>query len=125
MNFIRYLLEKQPDQEKLFVLGDHGTLTYAELAGKLESLASILFNRYGSRKNILVMADNTPFFIISYLSIIYSGNIAIPVETRISKANLAEIETTSSLSGALVQEKYCQYFEDPPFEIMNETILHE
>ena len=125
MNFIRYLLEKQRDPEKLFILGDHGTFTYAEFAEKLENLASVLYNRYGSRKNILLLADNTPFFIISYLSIIYSGNIAIPVETRVSKTNLAEINTTSSLSGALVQEKYSQYFEDAPFEIMNETILQE
>ena len=125
MNFITYLLEKQRDQEKLFILGDHGTLTYAEFAEKLENLASILFNRYGSRKKILLLADNTPFFIISYLSIIYSGNIAIPVETKFNKTNLAGITTTSSLSGALVQDKYCQYFEDAPFEIMNETIFQE
>ena len=125
MNFIRYLLEKQRDQEKLFILGDHGTLTYAEFAGKLENLASVLFNRYGSRKKILLMADNTPFFIIGYLSIIYSGNTAILVETRISKTDLAEIRTTSSPSGALVQDKYFQYFEDAPFDIMNETILQE
>ncbi len=125
MNFIRYLLEKERDPEKLFVLGDHGTLTYAEFAGSLENLASVLFNRYGSGKNILLMAENTPFFIIGYLAIIYSGNTAILVETRIGRTDLAEITATSSLSGALVQEKYSQYFEDAPFEIMNETILEE
>ncbi len=125
MSFIRYLLEKQRDLEKLFILGDHGTLTYAEFAGKLENLASVLFTRYGSGKNILLMADNTPFFIIGYLSIIYSGNTAILVETRISRTDLAEISATSSPSGALVQDKYSQYFEDAPFEIMNETILQE
>ena len=123
MNFVRYLLEKSRDPEKLFILGDHGTLTYAEFVEKLENLSSVLFNRYGSRKKILLMADNTPFFIISYLSIIYSGNIAVLVETRISKTDLTEIINTSSLSGALVQNKYCHYFEDSPFDIMNETIL--
>lgn len=125
MNFIRYLLENQRDPEKLFILGDHGTLTFAEFADRLESLASVLYNRYGSREKILLMADNTPFFIISYLSIIYSGNIAIPVETRVNKTNLAEINTTSSLSGALVQAKYCRHFDDAPFEVMSETILQE
>jgi acyl-CoA synthetase (AMP-forming)/AMP-acid ligase II len=125
MNFVRFLLEKQRDPEKLFVLGDHGSLTYAEFVGKLVNLASVLFNRYGSGKKILLMADNTPFFIISYLSIMYSGNSVILVETRISKTDLTGITTASSLSGALVQDKYCQYFEDAPFEIMNETILQE
>jgi hypothetical protein len=28
MNFVRYLLETTRDPEKLFILGDHGTLSY-------------------------------------------------------------------------------------------------
>lgn len=125
MNFVSYLLEKNRGQEKLFILGDHGTLTYAEFVRKLKNVSSVLLNQYGSRKKILLMADNTPFFIISYLSIIYSGNTAVLVETRISKTDLTQINETSSLSGALVQAKYCPYFEDSPFDIINETILQE
>ena len=125
MNFVRYLLERPHDPEKLFILGDHGTLTYAEFVQKVEDVTSVLYNRFGSGKKILLMADNTPFFIISYLSIIYSGNTAVLVETRISKTDLTRIIDTSSLSGALVQNKYCHYFEDSPFDIMNESILKE
>jgi len=123
MNFVRYLLEKTRDLEKLFILGDHGTLSYAEFVQKVEDVTSIILNRYGSMKKILLMADNTPFFIICYLSIIYSGNTAVLVETRISKTDLAQIIDTSSLSGALIQNKYCHYFEDSRFDIMNEAIL--
>ena len=125
MNFVSYLLEKNRGQEKLFILGDHGTLTYAEFVRKLKNVSTVLLNQYGRRKKILLMADNTPFFIISYLSIIYSGNTAVLVETRISKTDLTQINETSSLSGALVQAKYCPYFEDSPFDIINETILQE
>ena len=125
MNFVSYLLEKNRDPEKLFILGDHGSLTYAEFEGKLANLSSYLRNRFGSRKKILLMADNTPFFIISYLAIIYSGNTAVLVETRISKNDLKSIRDASALSGALVQDKYCHYFEDSPFALMNETILQE
>ena len=74
MNFVRYLLENSNSQDKLFVTGDHGTLTYPELVKKLAKLSSLLYNRYGTRKKFLVMADNSPFFILSYLSIIASGN---------------------------------------------------
>jgi long-chain acyl-CoA synthetase len=125
MNFVSYLLEKNRDPEKLFILGDHGSLTYAEFEGKLANLSSYLMNRFGGRKKILLMADNTPFFIISYLAIICSGNIAVLVETRISKNDLKSIRDASALSGALVQDKYCHHFEDSPFAIMNETILQE
>jgi acyl-CoA synthetase (AMP-forming)/AMP-acid ligase II len=125
MNFVSYLLEKNRDPEKLFILGDHGSLTYADFIRKLENLSSFIYNRFGSRKKILLIADNTPFFIISYLSIISSGNIAVLVETRISKNDLKSILDTSSLSGAFAQNKYCHFFEDSSFCIMNETILAE
>lgn len=125
MNFIRYLLEGTRDPEKLFILGDHGTLSYAEFERKVEDVTSILIRQYGSMKNILLMADNTPFFIICYLSIINSGNTAVLVETRISRTDLSQIIHTSSLSGAFVQDKYCHCFEDSPFSVMTEAILKE
>jgi long-chain acyl-CoA synthetase len=105
MNFVRYLLEEARDPEKLFILGDYGTLSYAELLRRVEEVTSALIRQYGSMKKILLMADNTPFFIVCYLSIICSGNTAVLVETRISKADLSQIIQTSSLSGALVQDK--------------------
>ena len=71
------------------------------------------------------MADNTPFFIASYLSIIYSGNIAVLVETRIGKTDLTHIIDASSLCGAFVQDKYCKNFEGSKFDIINETIMTE
>jgi acyl-CoA synthetase (AMP-forming)/AMP-acid ligase II len=125
MNFVRYLLEGTHDPEKLSILGDNGTLSYAELGQKVEEVTSFLIHKYGSMKKILLMADNTPFFIICYLSIIYSGNTAVLVETRISKDDLSRIIHTSSLSGALVQNKYRHFFEDSPFSITNEAVLKE
>jgi len=125
MNFVSYLLQKSRCQEKLFVTGDHGTLTYPEFVGKLETLSSVVYNRYGTRKKFLLMADNTPFFIISYLSIIYSGNIAVLVETKMSKTDLTQICETSSLSGAFVQNKFSKNFEGLKVAIINETILDE
>ena len=125
MNFVSYLLENSRSLDKLFVLGDHGTLTYPEFVRKLENLSSYIYDRYGSRKKFLLMADNSPFFIISYLSIIYSGNIAVLVETKISKTDLTQISEASSLSGAFVQTKYHAIFEGAPYYIINETVLDE
>ncbi len=125
MNFVRYLLEGPHDPEKLFMLGDHGTLSYAEVIQKVEEVTSFIIQQYGSMKKILLMADNTPFFIISYLSIICSGNTAVLVETRISRSDLSRIIHTCSLSGAFVQDKYRHLFEDSPFSIMNEAVLKE
>jgi len=125
MNFVRYLLEKSRYQEKVFVTGDHGTLTYPEFIKNLENLSSVLHSRFGTKKKFLLMADNNPFFIISYLSIIYSGNIAVLVETRISTTDLTGIIDSSSLTGAFVQKRYRHYFEGSDVPLIDETILDE
>jgi long-chain acyl-CoA synthetase len=125
MNFIRYLLKRPYDPEKLFIMGDHGTLSYAEFLHRMAGVTSFLSNRYGSRKKILLMADDTPFFIISYLSIIASGNTAVLVETRISETDLARISDTGSFSGALVQDRYSRCFEDTPFDLVHESMVKE
>jgi long-chain acyl-CoA synthetase len=123
MNFGWYLLEKSRCQDKVFVTGDQGTLTYPEFVKKLENLSSVIFHRFGTRKKFLLMADNTPFFIISYLSIIYSGNTAVLVETRISKKDLTGIIESSSLSAAFVQKKYSTNFEGSGVALIDESII--
>jgi long-chain acyl-CoA synthetase len=123
MNFGWYLLEKSRCQDKVFVTGDQGTLTYPELVKKLNNLSSVIFHRFGTRKKFLLMADNTPFFIISYLSIIYSGNTAVLVETRISKKDLTGIIESSSLSAAFVQKKYSTNFEGSGVALIDESII--
>jgi len=125
MNFVKYLIEKSRHQDKIFVTGDHGTLTYQEFIKNLENLSSHLYTRYGTGKKFLVMADNSPFFIISYLSIISSGNTAVLVETRISNADLTSIIGMSSLSGAFVQKKYSAHVGGLDLAIINETMLDE
>jgi acyl-CoA synthetase (AMP-forming)/AMP-acid ligase II len=125
MNFGQYLLENSRCQDKVFVTGDQGTLTYPEFIKKLENLSSVIYHRYGTRKKFLVMADNTPFFIISYLSIICSGNIAVLVETKISKKDLTGIINSSSLTAAFVQKKYRNSFEDSGVALIDETIIDE
>jgi acyl-CoA synthetase (AMP-forming)/AMP-acid ligase II len=125
MNFGWYLLEKSRCQDTVFVTGDQGTLTYPEFIKKLENLSSVIYHRYGTRKKFLLMADNTPFFIISYLSIISSGNIAVLVETKISTKDLTGIIDSSSLTAAFVQKKYRNNFEGSGVALIDETIMDE
>jgi long-chain acyl-CoA synthetase len=125
MNFVSYLLENSRCLDTLFVTGDQGTLSYPEFVRNLEALSYRIYNQFGSRKQFLVMADNSPFFIISYLSIIYSGNIAVLVETKISKNDLTQISKASSLTGAFVQKKYRNNFDNSTLALFDETIIDE
>jgi long-chain acyl-CoA synthetase len=125
MNFVSYLFEKNRYLEKLFIIGDQGTVSYAEFIRSLEYLSSGISQHYGGGKKFLLMADNTPFFIISYFAIINSGNIVVLIDTKTSKTDLRQILATSSPYGAFVQDNYCKRFEGSELDLFNETIISE
>jgi long-chain acyl-CoA synthetase len=121
MNFVSFLLEKSRLLEKPFVLGGQETLSYPDLVKKLEGISLSLYNRYGTGKKILIMADNNPFFILGYLSVIYSGNIAVLAETRSGRTDLEQIQTSGELTAAFIQEKYLPNFEGSGLEIISKN----
>jgi long-chain acyl-CoA synthetase len=123
MNFVSYLLEKSHNPDKLLILGDDTALTYKDFIKNLEKLSSGLNHRHGSRKKFLVMADNSIFFIISYLAIIHSGNTAVVVETRINASDLKKIMDSCSLSGIFTQDKYSENFEGSEIPLFDENFL--
>ena len=84
MNAADYLLEKSRELNKEFVAGTNESISYRELWKKVNALSSHITSKFGTRKEILLLSENKLFFIISYLAIIKSGNIAILLETRIS-----------------------------------------
>ena len=74
------------------------TLTNLFLSGKKKShfrqlydssltLASWLEKEVGRNKHIILISANNLFFITSYLAIIKSGNICIPLDPKIEKEN--------------------------------------
>lgn len=103
-----YLFEGSGCPTNPFLLGSDVTITYCQLLNAVDSLASTLFERYGLHKQILLISDNSFFFIVSYLAIIKSGNTAVLVETRIGKGDLAHIMATCSFDACFIQEKNCE-----------------
>lgn len=104
-NFADYLLENPARPDKEFILGTKESINYGELIKRVNSLAYYIFKNYGSGNEFLLLSENSIFFIVSYLSIIKSGNIAVLVETRISKEDLATIISLCDFSGYFVQSK--------------------
>lgn len=121
MNFVKYLFKKSRHLEKPFVLGDQETLSYPIFVEKLERISASIHNRYGMGKKFLIMADNNAFFILAYLSVMYSGNIAVLTETRSSRADLDQIQKIGELTAAFVQEKYLNNFDGSGLDIISET----
>ena len=106
MNVADYLLEKCSNLDKDFVVGTKETISYKELLNKVNKLASHLYADLGTGKEIMLLSENNVFFIVSYLSIIKSGNVVVLLDTKISENDLKNILEKCSISAFFVQDKF-------------------
>jgi long-chain acyl-CoA synthetase len=111
MNAVDFLLEKSRSLDKDFIVGTEETISYKDLCRKVNGLALHIHEKIGTGKEIMLLSQNNVFFIISYLSIIKSGNVVIMLETRISEKDLEAVLNRCSLSGILVQSKFESKFD--------------
>lgn len=108
MNFATFLLEPNRERTTDAVITATERLSHADLYCRVQSLARYLLDRYGTGNEILLLADNSLFFIVSYLAIVQSGNVALLVETRIAPEQLAQVISTCSVRAVCVDERHRQ-----------------
>jgi len=106
MNFVDFLFEKTDHLSQECVISREGILTYQDVLSCVDGLAAYLGETIGSGIEILLLSENNPFFIISYLAIIKSGNVALLVETQISDEQLATIVQDCRIGAFFIQEKF-------------------
>ena len=90
MNAFDYFFENTFDSEKLFLVGKEET-SFKQLYNNCISLANNLNQKIGKDQKILLLSENNKFCITSYLAIIKSGNICIPLDPGIEKENFEYI----------------------------------
>jgi long-chain acyl-CoA synthetase len=86
MNAFDYFFEKTSTLEKLFLAGKE-EISFTKLYDSSLTLAKWIENEVGRNKHIILISVNNLFFIKSYLAIIKSGNICIPLDPGIEKEN--------------------------------------
>lgn len=86
MNAFDYFFEKTAELEKPFLVGKE-EISFQHLHDSALKLAYWLENEVGQNKNIILTSVNNLFFITSYLAILKSGNICIPLDPSIEKEN--------------------------------------
>jgi long-chain acyl-CoA synthetase len=87
MNVVQYLFENSFSMEKDFVLGNKETISYTNLYYQTSRMASYLASSIGSNRNIILVSNNNNFFLISYLGIMMSGNVCVPLDPSIEQKN--------------------------------------
>ncbi|HSA37597.1 MAG TPA: AMP-binding protein [Methanoregula sp.] len=123
MDFVRYLFEQPRDPDQVVLLGDNLTVTYGELTEQLNRVSGWIFQKYGKDKKFLILADNSLFFILSYLGIMQSGNTAVLVETRPSLSDLKYIIDNTVPPALFVQKKYLPALASLNAEFITEETL--
>jgi long-chain acyl-CoA synthetase len=86
MNAFDYFFEHTSDLEKLFLVGKE-EISFMELHTCSLKLAAWIEKEIGRDKHIILLSANNLFMIKSYLAIVKSGNICIPLDPNIEKEN--------------------------------------
>jgi len=86
MNSFDYFFQNSSQLEKPFLVGKED-VSFKELYNSSLSLASWLRNEIGSNKHVLLLSHNNLFFLKTYLAILKSGNICIPLDPAIEEEN--------------------------------------
>jgi len=90
MNAFDYFFEKTADLDKPFLVGKE-EINFKRLCTNCVNLASRIEEEVGRNNHIILLSVNNLFFITSYLAIIKSGNICIPLDPSIEKENFRYI----------------------------------
>jgi acyl-CoA synthetase (AMP-forming)/AMP-acid ligase II len=90
MNAFDYFFEHTSHLEKEFLVGKE-EITYKDLYSSCIHLSDWLKGQVGQNQHILLLSINNLFFLKTYLAIIKSGNICIPLDPGIEKENFIYI----------------------------------
>jgi len=121
VNCVDYFLECSSALDKKFILGRYETLNYTNLSESVSGLSDHLHKKFGSKQNILLMAENTVFFITSYLSILKSGNVCVPIDYNISPKNLKFVIEQTEPAAVFCDEKRVPRLQNHGLELLNEN----
>jgi len=88
MNCVDYLIKDTWNSEKLFVLGPKETLSFQMLQERVMKLTQWIKTEVGHGEKIVLISPNSSFFIITYLAIMKSGNVVVPLNPAIEKDGL-------------------------------------
>lgn len=90
MNAFDYFFEKTAGLEKQFLVGNE-EISFRDLYLSCLNLSAWIKRNIGTGKNIPVLSVNNLFFLKSYLAIIKSGNVCVPLDPNIEKENFKYI----------------------------------
>ncbi len=97
MNATEYFFENTWQLEKPFLVGKE-EISHRDLYASAFHIARWINKQVGTEKHIILLSHNNLFFLRTYLAIIKSGNICIPLDPGIEKENYRYIHDLTAPS---------------------------
>lgn len=124
MNVYDYFFHCSKELNKDFLLGPSEQISYSLLHEKGLKLAQYLKKELGENNNIILVSQNSVFFIIAYLAIMKSGNVCVPLNPVIEQENLDYIIKATECRTFFVPQRIREKYLLPNTTIFNETDLN-
>ena len=121
MNFVDYLFSTSKDKNKDVIAGNKESISYKELYRQTGQIASFLQDEIGEHEKIVVVCDNSVFFIATYFGIIQSGNICVPVNPSVTVNGITEIAEQCQAKLAFIENRYQKKFAELSLKKLDET----
>lgn len=123
MNIVDNLFLHSKELDKDLILGNSETASYPELWQQIQLTSAFLRATVGTEQKILLLSDNSRFFIVAYFAIMKSGNVVVPLNPTIETAKLAYIREKCGAQTCFVQAKYKPRIHLPDLHLIDEGTL--
>lgn len=123
MNCVDYLLTDIGNSEKLFVLGPKETLSFKLLKERVAKLTLWIKKEVGQGEKVVLISPNSNFFIVSYLAIMKSGNVVVPLNPAIEKEGLDYVLEQGEVSFSFMSQAVVRRLQPEIENIIDEKIL--
>ena len=125
MNIFDYFFSYSKDLKKDFILGPAEQISYNQVFEKGLKLANYLNREIGENQNIILISQNSVFFLIAYLGIIKSGNVCVPLNPVIEQDNLDFIMDTTKSQYVFAPKRISVKYSFAEAKIIEEINLNE
>lgn len=129
MTFTDYVFEKVGNFKKTAVIDKDVKTSYVKIQEGINFIDWLLQRRNFKKKDsILLISDNSVFFIEAYFGIIGHGSICVPINPSISENDIIYIINTLNIKLVFCQEKYLnkiKNFIEKNIEIFSEQDIEK
>ncbi|AKN29608.1 AMP-dependent synthetase [Clostridium carboxidivorans P7] len=111
MTFTDYVFEKSYNLEKAAVINKE-QISYKEIYENINYVTNILRKKnYTKKDSVLVVSENSTFFIETYFGIMKNGSICVPINPATSEEDIKYIVEVLKIKLIFLQEKYKKKIE--------------